>query len=346
MPHAASQLPRIFISYRRDDCAGHAGRLFDRLAVYFGDEQIFMDLEQLEPGVDFLEVIEEAIGSCEILIALIGRGWLTSRDDSGRRLDNPNDFVRLEIAAAFARGVRVIPVLVQGAQMPRPQDLPEDLSPLSRRHALELSDLRWRHDVDRLIRTIEKAFAARGGREPGSTRAPANVEETPSVTGSEVTPARAAMGEPGRRPQITRPVALMTAAGLMLLAVAVTLTVWRMQPADNEAPRAEGAPSVTGPTPSGQATAQGDARRRLPDAGGPQAPPGMAYVPGGEFAMGRDDGDAYERPAHTVAVPPFFMDIYEVTCEEYEKFIHDTGRHARGAQKTGICLPGAGLARA
>src|SRR5437016_4343933 len=149
MQQAADQFSGIFVSYRRDDSAGYAGRLFDRLSAYFvGGDQIFMDVDHIEPGEDFARVIEEAVGSCEILIALMGRSWLTSRDETGRRLDNPNDFVRLEIAAALARGVRVIPVLVQGAQMPRPQDLPEDLLPLSRRNALELSDARWKYDVD------------------------------------------------------------------------------------------------------------------------------------------------------------------------------------------------------
>lgn len=155
----AGQFSGIFISYRRDDSSGHAGRLFDGLSARFGEEQVFMDIDQIEPGEDFVQVIESAVGSCEILIALIGRNWLASRDESGRRLDNPNDFVRLEITAALVRGIPVIPVLVQGARMPRPQDLPEDLSALSRRHALELSDLRWKHDVDQLTGVLEKRLA-------------------------------------------------------------------------------------------------------------------------------------------------------------------------------------------
>src|ERR1043165_1274435 len=159
MPQPAKQFSGIFISYRRDDSAGHAGRLLDRLTAHFGDDQIFMDIDHIEPGEDFVRVIEEAVGSCEILIALSGRSWLTSRDETGRRLDNPNDFIHLEVAAALAREVRVIPVLVQGAQMPRPPDLPEDLLPLARRHALELSDLRWNHDVDQLISALEKVLA-------------------------------------------------------------------------------------------------------------------------------------------------------------------------------------------
>jgi formylglycine-generating enzyme required for sulfatase activity len=161
MPQSAEQFSGIFICYRRDDSTGHAGRLYDRLTAHFGSEQIFMDMDQIEPGEDFVQVIEEAVGSCQVLLAVMGRNWLTSSDEEGRRLDNPNDFVRLEIAAALARDVRIIPVLLQGARMPRPQDLPEDLLPLARRQAFDLSDQRWRQDVDRLVGTLEKTLAVR-----------------------------------------------------------------------------------------------------------------------------------------------------------------------------------------
>ena len=153
------QFSGIFISYRRDDSAGHTGRLYDRLAAHFGDDQVFMDIDQIEPGEDFVQIIEEAVGSCEILIAVIGRRWLTAGDETSRRLDNPNDFVRLEIAAALERDVRVIPVLVAGATMPGPQDLPAELAKLSRRNAVELSDLRWNHDIKQLIEVLDKLFA-------------------------------------------------------------------------------------------------------------------------------------------------------------------------------------------
>lgn len=160
MPQPApKQFSGIFICYRRDDSAGYARALHDRLSAHFGDKQIFMDIEQIEPGEDFVQVIEEAVSSCDVLVAIIGRSWLTSQDETGRRLDNINDFVRVEIAAAFARDIRVIPVLVQGARMPRSQDLPEGVQPLSRRQAFDLSDQRWQHDVNRLIDMLEKTLA-------------------------------------------------------------------------------------------------------------------------------------------------------------------------------------------
>ncbi len=154
-------MTRIFISYRRDDSAGYAGRLFDRLSDRFGRDQIFMDIDTIEPGLDFVEVIEQAVGSCDVLIALLGRRWLNVADAAGqRRLDNPEDFVRLEIKAALERNIRVIPALVDGAVMPRSADLPADLARLARRNAVELRHSRFHADVDHLIGVLEKVFAA------------------------------------------------------------------------------------------------------------------------------------------------------------------------------------------
>jgi streptogramin lyase len=150
-------MARVFISYRRDDCAGHAGRLYDHLVERFGDDAVFMDVDGIEPGVDFGQRIEAAVGACDVLIALIGDDWLDIVDSAGRRrLDDPADLVRLEIAGALRRSdLRVIPVLVEGAAMPRAEQLPDDLRPLAGRNALELSDGRWRYDADRLIEVVE-----------------------------------------------------------------------------------------------------------------------------------------------------------------------------------------------
>jgi TIR domain len=124
----------IFISYRRDDSPASAGRLYDRLSNHFASDHIFMDVDNLDLGVDFVEEIQKRVSSCDVLIAVIGRRWLSSSDEEGqRRLDNAEDFVRLEIATALKRGVRVIPVLVDGASMPRRPDLPDDLELLVRR---------------------------------------------------------------------------------------------------------------------------------------------------------------------------------------------------------------------
>jgi hypothetical protein len=150
---------KVFISYRRRETSGHAGRLYDRLAEHFGSERVFMDL-RMEPGVDFVKQIDEAVTSCDALLSLIGAQWLDMRDSHGRRrLDDPDDFARLEVEAALARGdVRVIPVLVQDAKMPDAEELPESLAPLARRHAIELSDERWDYDVGRLIEVLDRTL--------------------------------------------------------------------------------------------------------------------------------------------------------------------------------------------
>ena len=105
---------QIFISYRRDDASYPAGRLYDRLSTRFSHNQIFMDVDTIEPGIDFVKALEESVAACDVLIAVIGGRWLISSDEKGRpRLDNPKDFVRVEIATALKRGIRVIPVLVR-----------------------------------------------------------------------------------------------------------------------------------------------------------------------------------------------------------------------------------------
>lgn len=157
----------IFISYRRDDSAGYAGRLYDRLATHFGTERVFMDVEGIEPGADFVNAIEEAVSSCRVLIVMIGDEWTHGTDAAGRRrLDDPNDFVRLETSAALQRGIRVVPVLVGGAVMPRAEELPEDLKPLTRRQAVEINHKQWDASSSELIATLERILVHEGGPEP------------------------------------------------------------------------------------------------------------------------------------------------------------------------------------
>jgi hypothetical protein len=154
----------IFISYRREEAAGHAGRLRDRLIARFGENQVFMDVDAIEPGLDFAEEIETAVESCQVLLAVIGKEWLTASDNEGRRrLDDPDDLVRLEIEAALKRKTRVIPVLVGGAAMPRRQDLPETVGSLARRHAHELSHSRFNYDAEQLLQIIEKVLGGTSG---------------------------------------------------------------------------------------------------------------------------------------------------------------------------------------
>jgi hypothetical protein len=175
----------IFLSYRRDDSSGYAGRLFDNLAERFGRERVFMDIETLEPGMDFVAGIDRAIESCGAVIAMIGPSWIKAEDGDGRRrLDNPHDFIRLEITTALTRGVRVIPVLVHNAGMPPEQELPEPLRPLCRLQACEISDNRWEFDVRRLADVLEPLIAE---PEKSATAVP-SVAPADGVTSTSATP--------------------------------------------------------------------------------------------------------------------------------------------------------------
>jgi hypothetical protein len=148
-------LADIFLSYRRGDTAGHAGRLFDGLKACFPSSKVFMDVDSIMPGANFKERIETAVASCNVALVLIGDDWLDMKGPDGtRRLENPEDFIRLEVSAALSRGVNVIPVLVEGATMPSSAELPEEIKPLALRNAIELSDGRWSYDMGRLTDAI------------------------------------------------------------------------------------------------------------------------------------------------------------------------------------------------
>ncbi len=145
----------IFLSYRRDDAEGEAGRLFDDLIHEFGADKVFIDVTGIEPGRDFRKVIDQNVSTCGVLLAMMGKGWIDAKDDTGRpRLDDPLDFVRLETASALKRDIPVIPVLVHGGRMPRPEQLPEDLRELAYRNAVELTHARWDSDVQLLIKAL------------------------------------------------------------------------------------------------------------------------------------------------------------------------------------------------
>jgi hypothetical protein len=148
--------PRLFISYRRHDTGGHAGRLYHAIAGRLGAQNVFMDTD-LRPGIDFVERIRRAVGACEVMLVIVGPRWATlAAADGSPRLADPDDFVRLEVETGLRRpDVAVIPVLVAGAKMPEPEHLPEGIRPLARLEAREISDLRWGYDVERLIHTLE-----------------------------------------------------------------------------------------------------------------------------------------------------------------------------------------------
>jgi len=151
----------IFISYRRDDSAAYAGRLYDRLSTHFGAERVFMDVDGIKPGDDFVKVLDETESSSAALVVVIGRTWLTVRSaNGGLRLLDAQDFVRREIAAGLQRNLRLFPVLVGGASMPQTQDLPDDLATLAHVQALVIHDETFHRDADQLIALLEQVVPA------------------------------------------------------------------------------------------------------------------------------------------------------------------------------------------
>ena len=157
---AAAPHPRVFVSYRRDDAAAYAGRLYDALAASFGAGNVFMDVDAIGLGSDYRETIGGALESCDAAIALIGRGWLPAVDEDGRRrLDDPADVLRMELEQALTHDLVVIPTLVGGAMLPEVEELPASLAPLVRRQGIELRDTTWRDDVARLMRRLEAIHA-------------------------------------------------------------------------------------------------------------------------------------------------------------------------------------------
>jgi hypothetical protein len=153
----------IFISYRREDAAAYAGRIADALAPYFRTNQIFLDVETIPPGVDFPTFLRRRLENSNALLVLIGKRWLDCVDERGeRRLDQPDDFVRLEIATALQQGVRTIPLLLDGARMPQASELPPDLAQLPRQNAIEITHGRFHRDIAVLAESLGGKRPARG----------------------------------------------------------------------------------------------------------------------------------------------------------------------------------------
>lgn len=156
-------MKRIFISYRRSDSAGYAGRLYDYLENYFGEERLFYDVDTIKPGVNFEQKIKAELDQSEALLVLIGNQWLDVKDMNGnRRLDDRHDYVRLEVETALAKDIAVIPVLLQGAPVPAGNDLPEPLYELSRRNAIKLSDEHWTSDLSLLTAVLKNILGVSG----------------------------------------------------------------------------------------------------------------------------------------------------------------------------------------
>ncbi len=182
----------IFISYRRDDSAPWAGRLYERLSRDYSKSQLFMDVDKIGPGADFVKVLGDQVASCDVFLCIVGKHWSDARNDRGeRRLDDPGDFVRIEVESALKRNISTLPLLVDGARMPKAEDLPENMKSLARLNAIEISHARFESDVASLVKTIGKGTAKVGisGLWPtlnwSPSKQPRSTESKDQSTGSD-----------------------------------------------------------------------------------------------------------------------------------------------------------------
>jgi formylglycine-generating enzyme required for sulfatase activity len=338
-------MAKIFINYRRGDDPSAAQALFGRLEQAFGPEQLFMDVDSIEPGLDFVRVLNDQVAQCDVLISIIGRNWVDACDERGaRRLDNPDDFVRIEIETALQQDKRVIPVLVGQAQMPSADQLPDTMKPFARRNAVRLTHERFRTDTQALITALQRALKSaedEGQRE--QAKAPAEEEarqtvaeerrrevgaERQSGVERERAGAQPPLEEAGAKRladekehrKSPRPssrlafligslvcVLLLGAIGAWFAVAHITVTPLSLAQEQTLKPK--------------------DTFRECSQC------PQMIVVPAGHFTMGspanepgRTDNDG---PQHQVTIAQTFaVGQFDVTRDEFSAFVHDTGYDA------------------
>jgi formylglycine-generating enzyme required for sulfatase activity len=329
-------MARIFISYRRKESDIWVGRLADELRRHFPPDEIFQDVTSIDPGAPFKQVLKRALESAAAMLVVIGPQWLTATDRLGRRrLEQPGDWVRQEVAESLRRpGVRVFPLLVNGAEPPAEEDLPEPLKPLVERQAFELSVRHWVHDVAQLVHTLRRVyedtareeerkrreFEERAAREDARRRKEVEQATTPARPhrSEKISALTAApKGPPGKKISALTPAPEALPPGNRIAALAT----------------AEGpSPAETAAVPTRLAS-----RTEFRDADGPL----MVVIPAGEFMMGSPVGEEgrYDRegPQHKVTIPrSFAVGKYQVTFDERDACVA-TGRctHKPGDQGWG-----------
>ena len=239
----------IFINYRRGEDQAAAGRLYDQLEATFTRERIFIDVDNIAPGRDFTEELATRVEQCDVFLAVIGRRWADVVDvDGSRRLDNPNDWVRVEIESAQRLGKHIIPVLVDGAEMPRPEKLPDVLQRFARRNAARLTHERFRADVQALVVAIGRLREAERARFELERRQTPRGAETPAISTRSAREAASPVAA-GRR---LAPMTIAALAALAVIAAGAGVLVWRLSSpsavaTDSIAKRADGAPSIANP---------------------------------------------------------------------------------------------------
>lgn len=336
------RVSRVFINYRREDTGMSVGRLADDLRDRLPLVEVFQDIDSIAPGADFIEALQQALDDCAAVLVVIGPKWISLADHRGQRLlDAPDDWVRQEIVAALQRpGVRVFPVLVEGALMPSEADLPDDVKPLHRRQAHELTVRHWGRDVDDLVQILLRvpALAAQAAGDEGRQLQPraSLTAGDASVPGLAASAARLPASFAWRR-SVALGLALMLALGGVL---------WFLVSRDEGLPREARVPApdqsasppasverqITSARDRPAAAASSSDERSVPAAHSfrdCERCPEMVEIPAGHFAMGSPAAEAgrfeNEGPQHPVEIARFALGRGEVTVGEFRRFVEATG---------------------
>ena len=318
-------MSKIFISYRRTDSAGYAQTVYARLSQHFSKDRVFMDVDTIGPGADFERVIETAISDCAVMIVLIGKRWMEGDSSGTQRLNNPKDYVRMELSAALQRDIRVIPVLVDGMNMPPEEVLPPSLQPITRRNALEISNTRFDFDVDRLITAVSRALEERQALQ----------HETTATNRDELD-----LRGKAKRLEHSWKILAVCAAAVVIIVIAIW---WANRSQDNLAPKdnfqardepqlpAVRQPKDGKPIPAPSVLSPGNVFRDDLKIGGKG--PEMVVIPSGVFQMGdvQGGGEKDELPVRTVKIEnPFAIGRHEVTFGDYDRFTKSMNRQFPG----------------
>jgi formylglycine-generating enzyme required for sulfatase activity len=313
----------VFISYRREITAGEARALFNELLQKLGKNSVFMDVDSIALGRDFRGALQKTLESCDLMLVLIGRDWAEVKDEEGRpRLQNPGDFVRLEIEAALKRDIVVTPILVQGAHMPAPEQLPAEIRDLVYRNGFELSHNRWESDFAEMIRRLNLDIAKESRRveQPASTVAAPDASLAPAA--QPTIPGRQFFNRPFR---MTRRQALGVAA-LAAVGTGAIIAAPSIRKLLSKPPLRTIAFEV--------ATVDSKGIRNPPEkykaavfteSLGSAAGLDMVSIPGGSFTMGspvdEPERQGNEGPQHHVALGPFFIGAAPVTQAQWSAVV-------------------------
>ncbi len=272
----SSEINRVFISYRRDDSRWLARALYNKLTSEIDEERVFMDVDSIEPGLDFVDVIDDVVSKVNVMIAIIGPGFMTATDeDGGRLIDDPQNWVRLEIATALKRNIRVIPLLQQGANLPTAEELPEDLKPLVRRNAIQVNEMTFEADVDRIIDSLQRFWNEEQVAAKGKPSKP-----TPSLPTPDTSDAEPIAALPGHN-SLKRPAWLIPALSLAGV-LAVLFALWATGVFSSLKPENV----VTKPNSENDQPSQPDAQKIIQQEDEKQPiVEGLVWIEPGEFMM-------------------------------------------------------------